>query len=139
MSDLRTQLQLARDEYTAIKYPGNLVADLAKLRAGSSMRWVLPIGGAMAAAAIAVVIWLRPATPVTPEHGGTHTEVATNNVDDAVEQFVPAPVSMPADVVPSIPTATMAMPMISVPSVPSIPTWSVSTDVSLEESSSIQG
>jgi hypothetical protein len=136
MSKLRKQLEIAKDDYTSARYPGDLVADLAKRRSFGAMRWVLPIGGAMAAAAaIALVLWLKPAATI--DNPTATPSVAVNSNTNASETSTY--VEMPSDVVPSIPTATMAMPAMSVPSVPSIPTWSVSTDVSLEESNSSQG
>jgi hypothetical protein len=138
MSELRTQLEIAKDEYKAAKYPGDLVADVAgRRRAGNPLRLFVPLApyaAIAAAAAVAWMIWLKPGTPEVNPTGTPSVAVNTPS-----ESNTSTYVQMPSDVVPSIPTATMAMPAMSVPSVPSIPTWSVSTDVSLEESSSSQG
>ena len=138
MTDFRKQLQTAKTEYESVRYPGNLVSDLAKRRAHSPMRWMLPLGASIAAM-IALVIWLWPTTTTVPGGGIGVLVVVPTQPTEVAETIVPSLTTATDDLMPSIPSATMAMPAMSVPSMPTIPTWSVSTDVSLEENSSTQG
>jgi hypothetical protein len=130
MSDLRNQLRDAKDAYQSIRYPGDLVSDLKQSHPRPHlMRWILPAGAA-AAAVVALVIWLRLTAPVQ-NPGPTPGQIAVVEF----EAIAPEHVAMPADFAPAVPSATFSAPStLSVPSMPSIPTWSVSTDVSLDES-----
>jgi hypothetical protein len=132
MSDLRDQLRNAKEAYQSLRYPGDLVSDLKRSHSKHNpLRWVLPLGTAVAAL-VALAVWLRPTAPiVNPEP--TDSQLAHVEFD----AIAPEHVAMPADVVPMVPSATFAAPSsVSVPSMPSIPTWSVSTDVSLDGSTS---
>lgn len=130
MSKFREQLEHAKDAYASVKYPGDLVADLRRRNRGIPWRVLAPI--AAVAAVVAVVITLMPEPPST---NGPEIVSRGGEVDETVaELLVPEAVPLPADVVTSIPAKTFAIPAtVSVPEMPSIPTWSVSTDVSLDD------
>ncbi|MCC7351337.1 MAG: hypothetical protein IT446_12285 [Phycisphaerales bacterium] len=62
MRQLRQAVERGREAYQAVRYPGDLAAQVLGRR--QSWRWVLPMGG-MAAAAAALVITLWPHHPVS--------------------------------------------------------------------------
>jgi hypothetical protein len=135
MSKLRQQLDTAKDAYTSAKYPGDLVADLRRREGFSPWRLLLPLAPfAAIAAVIALVVMLMPEPP-TKQIGIDTVALNPPAQTDVVDALLPEAMAMPSDAVTSMPAETLTVPsMTSVPSMPTIPTWSVSTDVSLDES-----
>lgn len=134
MSKTREQLEAAKTAYTSVKYPGDLATDVRRREGFSAWRLLMPLAPfAAIAAVIALVIMMVPRPP-TVHIGPVVVNPVTPTVEIA-ESLVPAAQTMPSDVATAMPAETFAVPAsMSVPSMPSIPSWSVSTDVSLDES-----
>jgi hypothetical protein len=116
MSDLRKQLDAAKDQYRAARYPGNLADELLAPRRSSSIRLYIGMIGTLAAAAVVGFLLLRPA--------GTIKNVAPTTPTVIAQGPTSQPGNTPADEDENISLADLA-------AMPSFPEdVSVSTEVS---------
>jgi len=128
MSELRSQLESMKGEYSAARYPGDLAAVvLARRRRSHRMefaRW-LAISGASAsgiAAVLALVVWLGRSDPPVP------LAESPVIVPDGIEPLAPVTAlagvpSFPSDV-PLTPTAES----IVFPTIPAMPSFDLPLD-----------
>ena len=136
MSDLRKQLQSARDEYRSQRYPGDLAAELLP-EAASRRHTVMKIFAAATAVsgiAAAILLWVTSGSPITPTAPTSPLAIQTTQPVDDGEDAV-APVTALASVpefpqdIPMAPSleASDDMPMapsfesIEIGSIPSLP------------------
>jgi hypothetical protein len=87
MSEIRRQLEAARNEHRATRYPGNLAADVLKAEYGRGrMRIAMWIGGAAGAAiaagiALVVMTHRTAAPPAQPGGNPALVEIASSALD----------------------------------------------------------
>lgn len=97
MSDLRRQLETARDDYRAARYPGDLAAELLppprreQSDTPLAMRWVIA-GSLISGLAAAVALWigLQPgaSAPTHPTHPLVAATTNAVDVDIVVDAYV---------------------------------------------------
>jgi len=110
MSDLRKQLDAAKDQYRAARYPGNLADELLAPRRTSSIRLYIGVIGTLAAAAVVGFLLLRPNATLKTIEPGKPTVIAQAPTSQAADEDVSladlaAMPDFPEDVSPS-PAAT---------------------------------
>jgi hypothetical protein len=85
MSDLRNQLQQAKDEYRSLHYPGDLASEMLQPK---TRRWLWPLAVAAAAAAVVVMsVHVRVEKHPSPLASTTQNSLA---VDYAISPQPPA-------------------------------------------------
>jgi hypothetical protein len=140
VSELRKHLQATKAEYAAVRYPGDLVADVRKAQRNMPLRWAIGLTSLAAMIAVSVVLYSRietitnetPTVAKTEEPAvpGVKHEVAsalpTTNASEVAFQFA----------APSAPTGINSMvPSFGMPSGGlSLPSWDGSVLMSSQNS-----
>lgn len=127
MTDLRKHLQSAKREHLAVRYPGDLAAEILSPR--QSLRPLLWIGPLAAAAIVMLVLWLRPDATSGPEIPGV-TEVVQAMPDESLFAVADVP-HMQTDlgIAPAESASNDALPSfsdVSAPEMPSMPSFDFS-------------
>ncbi|MFI5381483.1 MAG: hypothetical protein ACHRHE_19470 [Tepidisphaerales bacterium] len=127
MSDLRNQLQLGRREYQAIRYSGDLAADVLRRQPHIRWRrfwWAVPA----AAAAVALAIMLhRPVKIILPDQP---SPVIVAQVSADLLAPVSPGVPVEASLIPPEPALLPPAQSLLAPSVPSL--WETTTSDAAE-------
>ena len=148
MSDLRKQLQKAREQYRSQRYPGDLAAELLERPARRSLVFKLFVGGVgVSGIAAAIALWMMVTSPTSPtrtQPGGRVAvvsppvvAVASTQPSDAVApitelaavpefpQDIPMAPTLESGDVPMAPVMD-SMELGSMPSMPSMPSFDMS-------------
>jgi hypothetical protein len=130
MTPLRKQLQQAREEYLAARYPGDLASELLPPARSRNWRIVGLIATGAIAASIIVFVSLhamKPTKPIQLAGRPMTTPAASQDVGFAAPSIAITPNSV--DAIPSMPMTPSAMDLslpsmdLSMPAMPSLPAW----------------
>lgn len=122
MRQLRRTVERGREAYQAVRYPGDLAAEVLGRR--RSWRWVLPVGGlAAAAAAVVVILWpQRPVSaPLPPQPVATVVTSAHQTTDGLLA--MPGMPELPSgiELMPQYQEMSPQLGVLTVPSYPGFP------------------